>query len=82
MLAQAIPMLSRCDLEALTERLIDRLDEIDGDPDLEATDEREPNGDEMDIAWPESGALLQHTGNLVDPVTDYDEDDAGTGHFA
>lgn len=29
LLAQAIPMLSRNDLEALTERLIDRLDLID-----------------------------------------------------
>ena len=38
MLSQAIPMLSRCDLEALTERLIDRLDEIDGDIDLEEDD--------------------------------------------
>lgn len=38
MLSQAIPMLSRCDLEALTERLIERLDEIDGDPDLEEDD--------------------------------------------
>lgn len=35
---QAIPMLSRHDLEALTERLIDRLDEVDGDADLEDDD--------------------------------------------
>mgnify|MGYP001067958006 CR=1 FL=1 len=38
LLAQAIPMLSRSDLEALTERLIDRLDWLDGDPDLEEDD--------------------------------------------
>ena len=37
---QAIPKLSRHDLEHLTERLIDRLDEIDGDPDLELDDDR------------------------------------------
>lgn len=38
LISQAIPKLSRRDLEALTERLIDRLDEIDGDPDLEEDD--------------------------------------------
>lgn len=35
LLSQAIPHLSRHDLEDLTERLIDRLDQIDGDPDYE-----------------------------------------------
>lgn len=39
LLAQAIPMLSRNDLEALTERLIDRLDQIDGDADNEDGDD-------------------------------------------
>lgn len=38
LLAQAIPMLTRHDLEALTERLIDRLDMIDGNPDEEEDD--------------------------------------------
>jgi hypothetical protein len=38
MVAKAIPLLSRCDLKVLAERLIDRLDEIDGDPDLEDDD--------------------------------------------
>jgi hypothetical protein len=38
LIAQAIPKLSRHDLEALTERLIERLDEADGDPDLEEMD--------------------------------------------
>ncbi len=38
LIAQAIPNLSRHDLEALTERLIDRLDEVDGDADLEEDD--------------------------------------------
>lgn len=38
LIAQAIPKLSRHDLEALTERLIDRLDEVDGDPDREEDD--------------------------------------------
>lgn len=38
LLARAIPMLSRHDLEALTERLIDYLDAQDGDPDAEDDD--------------------------------------------
>jgi len=38
LIAQAIPRLSRCDLEALTERLIDHLDDLDGDPDAEDDD--------------------------------------------
>lgn len=42
LIEQAIPKLSRHDLEGLTERLIDRLDELDGDIDLET------NGDELD----------------------------------
>lgn len=44
LIEQAIPKLSRHDLEGLTERLIDRLDEIDGDADLElAGDEEDAN---------------------------------------
>ncbi len=38
LISQAIPKLSRRDLVGLTERLIDRLDEIDGDPDIEEDD--------------------------------------------
>ena len=38
LLAQAVPMLTRHELAALTERLIDALDAIDGDPDLEDDD--------------------------------------------
>lgn len=38
LIAQAIPRLSRHDLEALTERLIDYLDNQDGDPDSEDDD--------------------------------------------
>ena len=47
LIAQAVPLLSRHELESLTERLIDRLDELQGDVDLEdshdqeAIDERE-----------------------------------------
>lgn len=39
LLAQAIPMLSRHELAAVTERLIEYLDHHDGDPDLEPDDE-------------------------------------------
>jgi len=45
LLAQAIPMLTRNELASLTERLIDRLDLIDGDPDSEEDD---PPEDEHD----------------------------------
>lgn len=37
-LAAKIARLSRNEIEALTERLIDRLDALDGDPDLEDDD--------------------------------------------
>ena len=42
MLFAAIPSLPRAELSRLTERMIDRMDEIDGDPDAEV------NGDELD----------------------------------
>lgn len=38
LLEQAIPSLTRDELAALAERVIDRLDEIDGDPDEEQPD--------------------------------------------
>lgn len=42
-LLAAIPSLPRPILERLTQRLIDHLDEIDGDPDLEDGDPGEPD---------------------------------------
>lgn len=42
LLSQALPRLSRHELESVVELMIERLDAIDGDPDLE------PNGDELD----------------------------------
>lgn len=42
LIGQAVPKLTRHELEALTERLIIALDELDGDLDVE------PNGDERD----------------------------------
>lgn len=46
LLAQAIPMLSRHELEDVVERLIDRLDQIDGDPEAEDDDPAEGDGSE------------------------------------
>ena len=57
LISQAIPMLSRHELAALSERLIDRLDAVDGDPDLEdshdqeAIDEREPDSHDASGDW-------------------------------
>ena len=45
LLAQAVPMLSRHELAALTERLIERLDLIDGEADFEDDDADEEPGD-------------------------------------
>lgn len=42
LIGQAVPKLTRNELEALTERLLIALDQIEGDSDLE------PNGDELD----------------------------------
>ncbi len=39
LIGQAIPMLTRHELAAITERLLERLDEIDGDPELEDDNE-------------------------------------------
>lgn len=53
LISQAIRRLSRYDLEALTERLIDRLDEIDGDPDIEDdTEDRCAAGDDAVFSGP------------------------------
>lgn len=46
LLAQSIPMLTRSDLEALTEHLIDALDRMDGDCDLEDGDDDDQCDDE------------------------------------
>ncbi len=67
LIAQAIPKLSRHDLEALTERLIDRLDEVDGDADLEdATDT------EDDVLSPFVAGFFTGPGC---PIADKPEDD-------
>lgn len=52
MLFAAIPSLPRAELSRLTERMIDRMDEIDGDPDLEHL--REDDEDSYDREWEET----------------------------
>lgn len=49
-LAIVLPTLDRATIEATIEKLIERLDAIDGDPDLE------PAGDEADVSWTEWAA--------------------------
>ncbi len=61
LIAQAIPKLSRHDLEHLTERLIDRLDEIDGDNDVEL------NGDEADCNGAEDDFCLHNAPGMPAP---------------
>ena len=57
LIGQTIRKLSRHELEALTERLIEHLDTLDGDCDLEdshdqeAIDEREPDSHDASGDW-------------------------------
>jgi hypothetical protein len=75
LIAQAIPKLTRHDLEALTERLIDYLDAQDGDLDTEL------NGDEMDGTGAEddhghgcNNGVYSHPGcPIADPDTACDD---------
>lgn len=61
LIAQAIPKLTRHDLEALAERLIDHLDEQEPDPDIEL------NGDELDGSLAEDDFSPQNAGGLPGP---------------
>ena len=60
LIGQAIPMLSRHELESLTERLIDRLDELQGDVDLE------DNGDQEGIDEREEEPAEASEGDWLD----------------
>ena len=58
-LLSMIPSLPRAALSRLTERAIDRLDEIDGDPDLEPDDDDEcPARDDGCAPIPFRGAVV------------------------
>lgn len=53
-LLAAIPSLPRSMLARLTERLIDRMDELSPDPDVELNgDEQDDDGDGRDLSWSE-----------------------------
>lgn len=58
LIGQAVPMLTRHELAALTERLIERLDEIDGDCDLEPEEDRCEAGDDGCGPFLRHGRLL------------------------
>ncbi len=78
-LLSALPSLPRPLLARLTTRLIERLDEIDGDPDFQQAD-----GDELDFNAAEddfcdhSGWKAEAGGPLSDPGED---DDPGGGNI-
>jgi hypothetical protein len=71
MLFAAIPSLPRAELSRLTERMIDRMDEIDGDADFEA------DGDELDGSMGEDDFHHQSANWLGYPG---DPDDAEDSH--
>lgn len=75
LIGQAVGKLSRHELEALTERLLERLDEVEGDPDLEDALDTE---DDVLTPW---GAVF-HDGPgcpIADAGGQCDEDEANTG---
>lgn len=75
MLFAAIPSLPRAELSRLTERMIDRMDEIDGDADAEV------NGDELDGSaaeddfHPQAANWLGFPGDPDDAEDGYDEEE-------
>lgn len=76
LIEQAIPKLSRHDLEGLTERLIDRLDEIDGDLDVE------PNGDELDGSGAEDDFCDHNAPGMPAPGCPLSDPDMGAEDYA
>ncbi|WP_301074311.1 hypothetical protein [Sphingomonas sp.] len=74
MLFAKIPSLPRAELSRLTERMIDRMDEIDGEADLEA------DGDELDGSMAEdefcrqSANWLGYPGGLDDAEDGHDQE--------
>ena len=60
LIAQAIPMLSRHELAALADRLIDAIDTCDGDDDLEAEPDLEAEVDCCGAADDGCGPIMVH----------------------
>jgi hypothetical protein len=73
MLLAAIPSLPRAELARLTELMIDRMDEIDGDPEVEL------NGDELDCCGSNEEDTVHHSFGPGDGLPG-DPDDAEDGH--
>ncbi|KQM62699.1 hypothetical protein ASE75_13810 [Sphingomonas sp. Leaf17] len=75
----AIPSLSRAGLAQLTMRMIDRMDEIDGDPDFELHgDERDGSMGEDDFHMQNQNWMLHPGCPLADPSEDshdFEQDD-------
>lgn len=91
-LLTVIPGLSRPELARLVQRMIDRMDEMDGDPDFEDSNDREAHDgdDQGDISWPEwhtrdrrsqqeAGPELSTT-CLIHDHEDAEDDDPGGGN--
>ena len=70
----AIPSLPRPMLARLVDHMIDRLDELDGDPDLEengdreAVDERECDEEPRQFQMPPTARTPALTGHYADPI--------------
>lgn len=75
LIAQAIPKLSRHDLEALTERLIDHLDQQDGEPDYEDSTDLE---DDFALSPQALGYVTGPGCPVGDPGGQCDEDEVNT----
>ena len=73
LIAQAVPKLTRHELAALCERMIDALDQADGDPDAEEDD---PSGqsdeDELNTG---SGSFMMHGTSYGGPGCPISDDD-------
>lgn len=75
LLSQALPRLTRHEPESVVELLIDRLDTVDGDPDIEA------NGDELDGTAGEDD-FYPHSGRRNHPGCTIGDPDAACDDFA
>jgi hypothetical protein len=70
-LLAAIPSLPRAELARLTDRLIERMDELDGDPDVELNgDEADGSGCSEDEFYPQANWQLHPGCPISDPGED------------
>lgn len=78
-LLSAIPSLPRAVLSRLTERMIDRLDAMDGDPDLEPNGDDERTGDEGEPDFRRTRCNKGPGCPIADPDCCLASDDRGGG---